>query len=90
MQLLLVGIVIAFPQSVTALLDKEQVIDLNKATEQLQQMDRGDRSGETGPGIAGPTASAPAGVTLPPVEGSSNDDAMEAVRRALEQDQKKP
>jgi len=88
MQLLLVGIVIAFPQSVTALLDKEKEIDLNEATEQLQQMDR-SRSGETGPGVTGPGASAPDGVTPPPVEGSSNDDAMEAVRRALEQEQQK-
>jgi len=88
LQLVLVAIVIAFPQTVTAFLDKEKAIDLNKATEQLQQMDR-SRRGETGPGIAGPTASAPVGVTPPPTEGSSNDDAMEAVRRAVEQDQQK-
>ena len=33
MQLILVGIVIAFPQTVTVFLDKAQVIDLNKATD---------------------------------------------------------
>lgn len=92
MQLVLVAIVIAFPQTVTAFLDKEKAIDLNKATEQLQQMGGGrtERSGETGPGLVAPAASAPAGATPPPAEGSTNDDAMEAVRRALEQDQKKP
>jgi TRAP-type mannitol/chloroaromatic compound transport system permease large subunit len=85
MQLILVALVIAFPQSVTAFLDKEKVVDMNKATEQLQQMG-GGRRGETGPGIVAPSSSTPAGVTPPPTEGSSNDDAMEAVRRAMQQD----
>ena len=38
MQLILVAVVIAFPQTVTAFLDKPQVLDLDKASEQLQQM----------------------------------------------------
>jgi hypothetical protein len=88
LQLVLVAIVIAFPQTVTAFLDKEKAIDLNKATEQLQQMG-GGRGGETGPGIATPAPRAPAGKASTPVEGASNDDAMEAVRRALEQEQNK-
>ena len=37
-QLLLVGIVIFFPQTVTVFLDKEVVLDLDKASTQLQQM----------------------------------------------------
>jgi len=85
MQLVLVAIVIAFPQTVTAFLDKEKVVDLNKATDMIQQMG-GGRSGETGPGVSGSSTSAPAGHASAPVEGSSNDDAMEAVRRALRQD----
>ena len=90
MQLILVGIVIAFPQTVTAFLDKEKAVDMNKATDMLQQMGgRSDRSGETGPGLVAPSASAPAGAASTPVEGDSNDDAMEAVRRALNQDAKK-
>ncbi len=90
MQLILVAIVIAFPQTVTAFLDKEKAVDMNKATDMLQQMG-GRRSGETGPGVAAPSASGVAGsASAPPVEGSSNDDAMEAVRRALRQDAPKP
>jgi tripartite ATP-independent transporter DctM subunit len=89
MQLILVAIVIFFPQTVTVFLDTEKVVDMNQATDMLQQM--GGRRGETGPGLAGPSASAPAGDASVPVEGSSNDDAMEAVRRALQQDApKKP
>jgi tripartite ATP-independent transporter DctM subunit len=38
MQLLLVVIVIFVPETVTAFLDKEQALDLNKATEDLMQM----------------------------------------------------
>ena len=37
-QLMLVGIVIFFPQTVTVFLDKEVVLDLDKASTQLQQM----------------------------------------------------
>ena len=40
-QLLLVGIVIFFPQTVTIFLDKEEVLDLDKANIQLQQMGKG-------------------------------------------------
>ena len=40
-QLILVGIVIFFPQTVTVFLDKEQVLDLDKASSQLQQMGKG-------------------------------------------------
>jgi hypothetical protein len=89
MQLILVAIVIAFPQTVTAFLDKEKVVDMNKAGDMLQNMGggRSDRSGETGPGLPPSTgASAPAGQASAPLEGSSNDDAMEAVRRAVRED----
>ena len=41
MQLILVVIVIFVPQTVTAFLDKPQVIDMNKATEQLMEMGGG-------------------------------------------------
>jgi len=43
MQLMLVGLVIAWPGSVTMFLDKEQKVDLNKATELLQGMGREDK-----------------------------------------------
>ena len=89
LQLVLVGIVIAFPQTVTAFLDKAQVVDMNKAADMLSNMS-GGRRGETGPGVVAPSASAPAGSASEPLEGSSNDDAKEAVRRALGQDAGKP
>ncbi len=82
LQLVLVGIVIAFPQTVTAFLDKAQVVDMNKATDMLSNM-AGGRQGEPGPGVTLPAASAPAGAASAPLEGSSNDAEMEAVRRAL-------
>ena len=40
-QLILVAVVIFFPQTVTIFLDKEQVLDLDKASSQLQQMGKG-------------------------------------------------
>ena len=46
MQLLLVAIVIAFPQTVTAFLDKPVAVDTEKATELLQQMEPGDSSAD--------------------------------------------
>ena len=47
MQLILVVIVIFVPQTVTIFLDKPQVLDLEKANQDLQQMGKGDKS-ETG------------------------------------------
>ncbi len=89
MQLLLVAIVIFVPETVTAFLDKEKPVDMNKATDMLQQMG-GGRSSASGSSPTMPSALAPAGSASAPVEGSSNDDAMEAVRRALQQDAPKP
>jgi len=40
-QLMLVAVVIFFPQTVTFFLDKEKVLDLDKANSQLQQMGKG-------------------------------------------------
>jgi tripartite ATP-independent transporter DctM subunit len=83
-QLVLVAIVIIFPQSVTVFLDKERVLDLDKASETIQQMGSGRSPGSaSGPTQAlgapdGPAASTPA-----------TEDPMEAVRRALEQDKNK-
>ncbi len=45
MQLILVAIVIFFPQTVTAFLDKEKAVNLNEATELLQQMGEHDKAG---------------------------------------------
>ena len=48
MQLLLVVIVIFVPETVTAFLDKEQALDLNKATEDLMNMNE-DAANENNP-----------------------------------------
>jgi tripartite ATP-independent transporter DctM subunit len=88
-QLVLVGIVIFFPQSVTVFLDKEKVLDLDKAMEQIQQIDNSrsepgaDNNSGTIPGLPGP------GDSAAPADGGSAggapsaDDAMEALRRSL-------
>jgi len=85
MQLILVAIVIFFPQTVTAFLDKEKVVDMNQASELLQQMGNHDKPADMSsddasklfaPEPAASAASAPV------------DDGDE-VRRALEEAAKK-
>ncbi|HEY6087975.1 MAG TPA: TRAP transporter large permease subunit [Burkholderiaceae bacterium] len=85
-QLILVAIVIFFPQTVTVFLDKEKTLDLDKASEMIQQMG-GGRSQAPDPGadvakdlIPGASAPSPA---------PADEDPMEGVRRALEQDKAK-
>ena len=90
MQLILVVIVIFVPQTVTAFLDKEQALDLNKASEAIEQMGGGraqpssqDLSTLTVPASASPASSAASDAA------GAAEDPMEAVRRALQQDQNK-
>jgi hypothetical protein len=87
-QLILVAIVIFFPQTVTIFLDKEKVLDLDKASEMIQQMDTGrERAPKADPmlGPGGPAGAASAASGAAPAA----EDPMEAVRRALEQDKGK-
>ncbi len=84
-QLILVAIVIFVPQTVTVFLDKPKTLDIDKAGEMIQQMDR--HSGRAAPidpmqGLAGPAEPASGAA-------AAAEDPMEAVRRALEQDKKK-
>ena len=80
MQLILVGIVIAFPQSVTAFLDKPVAVDTDAATQLLQGMGgKGNDAAASAPGTPGSAVSAP----------SAEEDPMEAIRRANEQDKQK-
>jgi len=85
MQLILVAIVIFFPQTVTAFLDKEKAVDLNQASELLQQMGDHDKAREMSADDASklfapePAASA----------ASAPTDDGDAVRRALEEAAKK-
>jgi tripartite ATP-independent transporter DctM subunit len=83
-QLMLVAIVIFFPQTVTVFLDKERVLDLDKASETIQQMDSGRSPGAASGSTQG--LDAPAG---PADSAPAAEDPMEAVRRALEQDKNK-
>jgi predicted histidine transporter YuiF (NhaC family) len=85
MQLVLVGIVIAFPQSVTVFLDKEKPVDAEAATRMLQDM------GTRGADKPAPTLDAASGALPAPAPTAEREDPMEAIRRANEQDkQKKP
>jgi hypothetical protein len=89
MQLILVAIVIFFPVTVTAFLDKAEAVDLDKATEMLQGMDAGqsgrvDPNADTSALFGLPdAASAPASAASSPA--SEAQDPMEAVTRALQE-----
>ena len=81
MQLILVAIVIAFPQSVTAFLDKPQVLDLDKAGQQLQQMEVGGGSAAD----ADPAASA-ADAAASAADGGAEVDPMKALEESMRRD----
>lgn len=93
MQLILVAIVIFFPVTVTAFLDKAEAVDMDKATEMLQGIDAGqaervDPNADTNalfglPPEAASAASAPGEPASAPA--SEAEDPMEAVRRSLEE-----
>ena len=72
-QLMLVGIVIFFPQTVTVFLDKEKAIDLDQASSQLQQM---------GKGAAGAARSASGAAS------TAADEAGDRMKNVMEQIQK--
>ena len=86
LQLILVGVVIAFPQSVTAFLDKPKVLDMEKAGKDLQQM------GADGLATPDPAASAaeggsePAGASSAPGSDSADQDPMKALEDAMKKD----
>ncbi|MEI8264364.1 MAG: TRAP transporter large permease subunit [Betaproteobacteria bacterium] len=85
MQLILVAIVIAFPQSVTAFLDKPQVLDLDKASETLQQMEAGNRDEASGAAPSSDaSASAPAGAASD--SSAADDDPMKALQESMKRD----
>lgn len=82
MQLVLVAIVIFFPQTVTAFLDKEKAVDLNQASELLQQMGGQDKPAED---LSADDASKLFAPEAPASEASAPADDGDAVRRALEE-----
>ena len=88
-QLMLVAVVIFFPQTVTIFLDKEKVLDLDKANETLQEM-----GGSKGGPATGAKLDPMQGFGAAPAAGAASvpaaeEDPMEAVRRALDQDKTK-
>jgi tripartite ATP-independent transporter DctM subunit len=95
MQLVLVGLVIAFPQAVTVFLDKPQVLDLDQATRDLQRME-GGASAMPDPAAAHPAASGPpgsdgpAGTAAPEGAASATtpleDDPMKALEESMKRD----
>ena len=94
LQLILVAVVIFVPESVTVFLDKEKVLDINKAGDDIQKMGGGRGYGKETPTLDVPKpddAAKPGDVDLkaaPKGEGKA-EDPMEAVMRALEADKKK-
>ena len=90
MQLVLVAVVIAFPQTVTAFLDKPQVLDLDKAGKELQLMEGGSTPAE--PDAAASAAGAadaaadPASAASAADSGSSDDDPMKALEESMKKD----
>jgi len=90
-QLVLVAVVIFVPESVTIFLDKEKTLDINKAGEMIEQMGGGRSQGgppqdmNQGFGTAEPTGPAASAAS----SSAGEEDPMEAIRRALEQDKPK-
>jgi tripartite ATP-independent transporter DctM subunit len=90
MQLILVAIVIFFPQTVTAFLDKEKAVDLNQASELLQQMGGHDAkpAGDMSADDASKLFGTPEPASAASAASAPTDDG-DAVRRALEEAAKK-
>ena len=94
LQLVLVAVVIAFPQTVTAFLDKPQVLDLDKAGRELQQMEMGNTPAEPDAaasaadavGGAGGATSDPASAASAADSGSSDNDPMKALEESMKKD----
>ena len=88
MQLVLVAVVIFVPETVTMFLDKEQVLDLDKAGQMIEQMD----SGRTGSSKAEPDGS----LGLPPADAASapaasgeiKEDPMKGLLESMDKDRK--
>jgi TRAP-type mannitol/chloroaromatic compound transport system permease large subunit len=83
-QLMLVAVVIFFPQTVTVFLDKEKVLDIEKASQDIQNMSGGRGYGKEA-NEQSPEDALKAAAGAPAQE----EDPMEAVKRALEADKKK-
>ena len=72
----------------TIFLDKEKVLDINKAGDDIQNMGGGRGYGKEAPTLEVPKPG-DAQLTPSPQSGNKAEDPMEAVKRALEQDKAK-
>ena len=89
LQLILVAVVIFIPESVTIFLDKEKVLDINKAGDDIQNMGGGRGYGKEAPTLQVPKPGDAAVTPGPAGDNKQEEDPMEAVKRALEADKKK-
>ena len=98
-QIIMVGLIIAFPALVSSGLDKETTIDGDKALMQIQADEQSKQAAQeaaavpaadaSAAGAAAPGASAPAEGSAP--EAASDDDAMKALMDSIKKDEtKKP
>ena len=91
MQLILVAVVIAFPQSVTAFLDKPKVLDLEKAGRDLQQMGSDGAVSESDPAASSADASTnPASAASAPDGDGAEVDPMKALEESMKKDAAAP
>ena len=102
LQLVLVAIVMFFPQTVTAFLDKPQVLDLEKASDDIRKMEGGQFAPPPGVGASNAQSSGTGNADLdaasrPASEAESassgDDDPMKALEEAMKKDaaaEKKP
>ncbi len=88
LQLVLVAVVIAFPQTVTAFLDKPQVLDLDKATDSLQQMGIEAPAADPEPAASEPASSSGEAASAPSATeaGAASDDPMKALEESMKKD----
>jgi hypothetical protein len=84
MQLVLVGIVIFFPQTVTVFLDKPVVVDTESATKILQGMGAGAEAQEAA--SAASSASAAEGAQ-PAASAAAEEDPMKALEESMKRDE---
>ena len=78
-QVIMVGLIIAFPGIVSSGLDKKEVIDLDKVVLEVQ-------ADAPTPAISAPVAAD--GMPVPPDDKAADDDPMKAMQQSMEKDKK--
>ena len=86
-QVLMVGLIIAFPGLVSSGLVKDEKIDLDKAFQQMQNQPR--ESYKDAP-VTLPSGTPASGASAAPEAASEKDDPMKGLLESMSKDQKKP